>query len=274
MQFLTGVRQKVAQLISENATVLLTAGGVVGTVGTGFLAARGGIKAARILDDLKQHKANEINRGHDGSDPDKIAYAENMTVSKAEIALTVGPQFIPPVIIGTATIASIIFSHRMSAQKAAALAAAYGLAERNLGEYKEKLAEHLTGPKKEKLETEIAQDRVNKTPGHDSVIIIEGDGDVLCFDAPTGRYFKSNPEKIRRAVNSANAEILRHGGASASQFYDELELPPTSWSDEVGWGIGEQIEINFDYVKDPHDRPCLSIDFKKLPSMDWNSSYS
>lgn len=269
MQFLREVQQKAATLVAENATTLLTAGGVVGTVATGILAGRAGLKSARILQEAQAVKKADILRGGQvpsGEIPDDV-------LSKTEKLVAIGPQFIPPVIIGGATIASIIFSNRMSAQKAAALAAAYGLAERNLSDYKEKVAEKLTGPKQEAIDKEIAQDRVNKTPGYDKVVIIEGSDDSLCLDESTGRYFKSNPEKIRRAVNATNAEILRHGGASVSHFYDELELPPTSWSDTVGWGMGEQMDIKYNYIEAPDARPVLAIDFKKMPSLHWNESY-
>jgi hypothetical protein len=249
VQFLREVQQKAAVLVAENATTLLTAGGVVGTVATGILAGRAGLKSARILQEAQAVKKADILRGGQvpsGDIPDDV-------LSKTEKFVAIGPQFIP--------------------QKAAALAAAYGLAERNLSDYKEKVAEKLTGPKQEAIDKEIAQDRVNNTPGYDRVVIIEGSDDSLCLDESTGRYFKSNPEKIRRAVNATNAEILRHGGASVSHFYDELELPPTSWSDTVGWGMGEQMDIKYNYIEAPDGRPVLAIDFKRMPTMHWNESY-
>jgi len=260
VQLLNDVKQKAVTVLQENSSTLLTAGGVVGTVATAILAGRGGIKAGRILReaeaDLRVDNANDD--------------LELPTMDKFKLA---APQFIPPIVTGTLTVTSIIFANRMSAQKAAALAAAYGLAERNLSEYKEKVTEKLTGPKKQAIDDELAQDRVNGTPGYDKVILVEGDGDVLCMDQPTGRYFKSSPEKIRRAENATNAEILRHGGASASHFYDELELPPTTWSDEVGWGIGEQMNLVFSYVEAPDHKPVLAIDFKNMPTLHWKESY-
>jgi len=273
VQFLSEVTKKGAKLLEENSSVLLTAGGVIGTITTGVLAGRGGFKAARIIDEAKEEMANDLNRRHDGSEIEKIVFAKDVSLPTSEMAKILAPHIIPPVLTGSLTIGAIIFAHRLNAQKITALVAAYGLADKRLDEYKAKVSEHLTGPKKEKLETEIAQDRVNTTPGHDRVIIVEGDGDVLCFDEPTGRYFKSSPEKIKRAVNATNAEILRHGGAPASYFYDELELPPTSWSNELGWSRGEQVELAFNYVRDPNERPCLSIDFKKMPSEEWNTDY-
>lgn len=263
MQFITEVKQKAVVLIEQNATTLLTAGGVVGTVATAVLTGRATFKAAEIIRNEEVKHVEEADK-------------HTMGLSTVERAKVVWPLYVPPVVIGGATIASIIMANRMSAQKAAALAAAYGLAERNLTEYKTKVSEKLTGPKRQQIDDEIARDRVhNSTADHEQIVIIEGSDNVLCFDEPTGRYFKSTPEKIRRAVNATNAEILRHNGASVSYFYDELELPPTNWSDTLGWGIGEQMDVKYSYIeaKDGSGRPVLSIDFQKAPTMSWNDGY-
>jgi hypothetical protein len=158
-------------------------------------------------------------------------------------------------------------ANRMSAQKAAALAAAYGLAERNLSEYKDKVSEKLTGPKKQQIDDEIAQERVNRAPGHDTIVI--ADGEILCFDEPTGRYFRSTMDKIKNAVNTTNAEILHHDFANATFFYEELDLPGTTWTDEVGWNSDQLLDLKFSTVLTPDDKPCIAIDFKVLPKPDY-----
>src|SRR4051794_15145065 len=244
VQLLNDVKQKAVTVLQENSSTLLTAGGVVGTVATAILAGRGGIKAGRILReaeaDLRVDNANDD--------------LELPTMDKFKLA---APQFIPPIVTGTLTVTSIIFANRMSAQKIAALAAAYGLAERNLSEYKEKISEKLTGPKAQQIDDEIAQDRVNRTPGHETIII--GDGDVLCFDACTGRYFKSTVEQIRAAMNSTNAEILNHDYVRASDFYEQLGLKPTTWTDETGWNREHLPELKITSGKTDDNKPYISI---------------
>lgn len=257
--FIVDIKQKVVGLLEENATTLLTAGGVVGTVATAILTGRATFKASEII---RQEELEHIVE----------ADGHTMGLSNWERTKLVWPLYIPPVLTGSATVASIVLANRMSAQKAAALAAAYGLAERNLSEYKEKVAEKLTGPKQQQIEDELAQEQANRTPGGENLVIIEG-GDVMCLDRPTGRYFKSTMEKINQAVNATNAEILRHNGANASYFYDELELEGTTWSDRVGWGIGEQISLTISTVIGPGNKPCIAFDFSPLPSFDYDTSH-
>ena len=269
MQFLNDVTQKAAKFAETNAAALLTAGGVVGTVATAVLAGRGGYKYAEILAKEKGRRAAEENNKLEiVSDPKDLISPEDVTLDNWEKAKLAVPYFLPPVVVGGATIASIIMSNRVSAQKAAALAAAYGLAERNLSEYKEKVQEKLTGPKKKAIEEEISQDRVNRSEGYQNVVIV--DGEVLCFDEPTGRYFRSTMEKIKQAVNETNAEILNdRGWVNATAFYERLGMPATSWTDDMGWNTDELVELKFDTVTSPDGRPCIAVDFQVLPKPDY-----
>jgi hypothetical protein len=252
VQLFNDVKEKVATLASENASTLLTAGGVVGTIATAVLTGRASIKAYEVL----RTKAEQLEEDDDPVD-----------LTTAQKVLITAPYFIPPVITGSATIASIIMANRISAQKAAALIAAYGLSQKQFEEYKEKVSEKLTGPKQNQVVDELAQERVNRTPGHETIVVVEGE--VLCFDQPTGRYFRSTMEQINQAVNSTNAEILHHDHATASYFYEELGMPATSWTDEVGWNTDQLLELSISTVLDPSNRPCIAIDFKTLPRADY-----
>jgi len=264
VQFLNSFEQEAGIFIKENATLLLTAGGVVGTVGTGVLAARGGMKYAEILRKQREEIQTEELGLVDPEQP--LPQLDKMT--KVKLAV---PYFGPPILLGSVTIASIIMSHRMSAQKIAGLAAAYGLAERNLEEYKAKISEKLTGPKKQQVDDEIAQERVAKTPGHETIII--GSGKILCFDACTGRYFESTVEKIRAAMNTINSEILQNENARASEFYELIGLSPTTWTDEVGWNRDHLPELRLTSGKTDDERPYISIDFSVLPKTDYQKHY-
>lgn len=260
MQFIKDFQQAAGVFVKENATLLLTAGGVVGTVGTAVLAARGGYKYAEIL--RKQQEKLQIEE-LDLIDPEQpLPQLDKMTKIKLG-----APLFAMPALVGGVTIASIILSHRMSAQKIAGLAAAYGLAERNMAEYKEKVVEKLTGPKQTAVVDEIAQDRMDRADGYQNIVVIEGE--VLCFDEPTARYFRSTMENIKRAVNKTNEEIINSDYADATFFYNELGLPKTTWSDEVGWNRDQLLEMKYTTGLSPDGRPCISIDFKFIPRQDF-----
>lgn len=265
MQFIKGMQQQAARFFTENSAALLTATGVVGTIATGVLAGRGGFKANQIISQAQLDKYAMLEHEANTTGTEVPPFPPKLT--KTEIVALVGPHILPPLLTGGGTIAAIIFAHRMDAQKIAALAAAYGLAERNLSEYKEKAAEKLTGPKRDQIETDLAQEAVNRTPGHEVLVI--GDGEVLCFDKANGRYFKSTMETIKAAVNATNSEINNHEKASASYFYEELSLNATTWSDMMGWNRDNMCELIYSSVLTDDGKPCIAIDFKHFPREDY-----
>lgn len=259
---LTIITKKAGQFLEDNASTILTAGGVVGTTMTAILTAKASFRAAEILAE-KQIQAEDVDGGY-----------PNRFLTKTDKVKAVWPLYIPPVVIGTATIGSIVAANMMSAKRAAALAAAYGISERNLREYKEKVTEKLGMNKERALRDEIAQDRVRNNPPNKEVLILAG-GDVLCFDMTTGRYFRSTMDTLKKAENTVNQELFNHQYASLSHFYDEVGLAPTSFSDEVGWNTAQTgpLEIRFSTVMSPDNQPCIAIDFTTPPKTEYTQLY-
>jgi hypothetical protein len=248
------VQDAATRFLTDNATTVLTATGVVGTVATAVLSFRAGMKSERIINDNRF----------------TVTVEEETELSTMDKVKLVGGHVVPPVATGAGTITAIIMADRISAKRAAALAAAYGVAQGQLDEYKAKVLEKLGVQKSEKLHADLAQDRMEKNQNANQVIII-GDN-VLCYDMATDRYFQSSMEAIRTAENKANREILECGYYSATDFYDQLGLESTTWSDDVGWHQNFQLEYSTIPAKD--GRPCLAIDFSRLPTSDYVREHS
>lgn len=256
-----GIQTSTHQFLSNNASTILTAGGVVGTVATAVLTGKATFKAAEIIHEEEIRRIAQADR-------------DTMGLSTFTKVKLVGPQYIPPIIVGGLTIASIVMANKISASRAAALAAAYGVTQKQFEEYKAKVAEKLTGPKKTSINDELAQDRVTNTPNRE--VIILADGEVLCFDQFTGRYFRSSVERIRKAEQTINRRLATCAYASLTEFYDEIGLPPTTVSDTVGWSMLDQdqaFEIQLSTVMTPDEKPCIAIDFNVLPKPDYTRTY-
>lgn len=262
------LQKKAQHLLSENASAILTAGGVVGTVGTAILTGRASFKAAEIIHLEELDRVVEAEKVTEDDKPIEI-----QRLSKTEKVGLVWPQFLPPVGLGVATIASIIMANRISATRAAALAAAYGVSQNQLEEYKTKALEKLGVNKEQKLRDELAQDRVNENPPNKEVIILAS-GNVLCYDMLTGRYFQSTVENIKKAENRINTVLTNTQSASLSEFYDEL-LPATTYTDNVGWSQIEDgmIDVKFSTVMSPNQEPCIAVDFNVYPHPDYTKLY-
>lgn len=252
---ITSLGKKAHDLIGEHSTALLTGVGVVGTITTAVLAGRGAYKASQIVGESNATKVEDMD--------------ENLT-TKEKVELT-WQLYIPAVGTGAATITAIIFANRIGARRTAAMAAAYGLSDRAFSDYKEKVKEKLGVGKETKIVNDIAQDRVNNNPP-DRVVVV-GAGDVLCMDASTGRYFMCTHERIQKAQNEVNREIINHSSCSLSSFYDMIGLKPTAYSNDVGWNLNHVMEIVHSLTMSPDDRPCLVIDFSVAPIASFDKLY-
>lgn len=259
---LVGLAHKAKFLMNNNSTTILSGVAVAGTVTTAYLTGQATFKAARIIDREKEILPKPGEKDFDSS----VKY--DLT-SSGKVKL-VWRHYIPPFVTGVTTIACIVAANRIGAKKIAALAVSSAISERALQEYKAKVVEKL-GPKQDvALRDEIAQDRVLNQPVRSGEVIIAGTGEVLFFDLTTGRYFQSTVEEVKKAVNKVNHELNNMMYTSLSRFYEELDIPTTTYSDMVGWNANQQMDIEFSTVLSSDNRPCIAIDFNPAPFVEYD----
>lgn len=263
----TGLVQNVHRakfLLENHSTTILTGVGVGGTIATAYLTGRASFKAARLISEEQDVLMAAWREGESDVPPAEVSRTQKVKVS--------WKLYIPPVATGVTTITCIIVANKISSKKIAALAVAGGISERALQEYKDKVVERLGSRQDQKIRDEIAQDRVNNHPINKE-IILAGTGEVLCYDLTTGRYFQSTVEDIKRAENKVNYELLHHMSASLSEFFDELGLPSTNYTDSVGWSPGHICKVVLSTVMSPDNRPCIAVDFEQPPHMEYARVY-
>jgi hypothetical protein len=241
--------KQVERFVIDNAPGILTGVGVVGAVSTAFLTGKATFKATELL-------TNERERRY------RMDEAPMETKDKIQV---VWIAYLPPAGALGVTVTAIICANRISTGRVAALATAYSLSEKRFGEYREKIAEKFNPTKERQVRDEIAQDRVNANPPSESQIVIAGNGDVICHDRPTGRYFKSNMEKMRSLQNDINAEVNEVGYSPLSFLYQGLGLSPTPYSDQLGWTTSKMLNLQFSAVLTTDNQPCISIDYDVEP---------
>jgi ACT domain-containing protein len=239
--------KRVEKLTIDNSPSILTAIAATGVVTTAFLTGKASISAYREMAE-EQAATTEI-------------------LENKEVVRLVWKNYIPPVISGTLTIAAVITANRVGNRRAAAVATAYSISERAFSEYREKVVEKIGEKKDRTIRDEIAQDHVTKNPPDEKTVIITARvGNVLCYDMFTGRYFNSCMETLKQAENSINHDIIHNGYASLSDFYDEIGLGATSFSDEVGWSGGNLMEVIFSTTLADDNKPCITLDFNLSPN--------
>lgn len=243
---LNNVFRAAQQFVTNNTPGILTGLGAAGVVTTAVLTGKAGYTSGLILAD---------------------EYSEHVSKSNAPIkdkAKKVWREFIPPAIAGVATVTVIIAANRVGSRRTAAIAAAFNISEKMAEEYKTKVVETFGKKAEEKVRVDLASDQMDRTPGRD-VVIITG-SDVLFFDRYSGRYFTSDIEKVRQAVNKINHQVNNSYYASMTDFYDLIGLERTEVSDEFGWNADELLEVDFTAVLTPGSaKPAIAISFNKAP---------
>jgi len=171
----------------------------------------------------------------------------------------------PTIIAATFTTSCIIGGHQVSMKRNVALAGAYKLSEETLKKYKTKWAEHVPEKKRKEYEEEI----IRETPGFADVpewTDTDEKGLVLCFDLRSGRYFKTNLNKIEKAQNELNRLLIDEMYVSLNDAYCALETETIGLGDDLGWNVDDGL-VDFvvgSMVTDA-GQPILTLDFRVWP---------
>lgn len=231
---------KKTKLNSPEIMTVLAAGGVVATA---YLSAKGAFEASKTL-----HRED--------ADP----WKQQTFTQKAKI---VWPEFIPAAVVGGSTIACVIGSHRVHTRRTAAAVAAYSLTERAFAEYRAKVEETLGKNKAEKVEAAVAEQRMIDHPHSQArEVIIASGGDTLCYDMTTGRYFQSDMQTLKAAMNRVNERLLREHTMSIKEFYHELDVYPNQHIDNLGWDVETGLmALVFTPTLTDKGEPCLAFTF-------------
>ncbi len=265
---LVAIAKRVEKFTVDNSPLILTVVGVTGTVTTALLTAKATIKAVHIVESERR------DREYLASVPDPSVYGvKNLELNKTEVFKLVWKEYIPSVGVGVLTVVAIVGANQIGTRRAAALAAAYSMSEHAFTEYRDKVVEKIGLAKEKNVRDDLAQERVNKNPLGEKQIIIAGSGDVTCYEAFTGRYFKSSMEELKSAQNAINYQINNNFYASLGDLYDRLGLPHTSESNEVGWNSDKLLELYFSTVLGDNGQPCLSFEYQVVPIRNYDNTH-
>lgn len=246
------------KLVKSHSPEILTGLSVAGVATTSYLVGKASFKASEVIrDDILKEK-EKLPQDSEGNI--SVRY---FRTHKENIKL-VWKMYIPPTVSGVATIACIIGASKSNSRRTTAAVTAYSLTERAFSEYREKVVEQIGKGKEQKIRDDINQDRINKnTVAKSEMVVLSGDR-VLCCELYTKRYFRSDMESLRTAQNNINEKVLKEWYVSLDQFYDEIDLDHTSYSDKVGWDSDRLLLLEFSTVLSQDGQPCLAFEYNYL----------
>lgn len=250
MASLSELAKRAEKFTFDNSPFLLTAVGAAGVLTTAVLTARATFKAAQVLDEEKANRFKETRRYEPIPATDAIKLTWMYYVPAAGSAIL--------------TCGAVVGANQISTRRAAALAAAYSISEKAIAEYKDKVAEKFGEVKAKQVVDEVQKDRINNNPPSKDLVILSGK--QLCFDSYSGRYFESDMESLKKAMNDLNYKINTENYASLNDFYDLVGLDRTTMGEEVGWSLDKLMDIHFTTTLSPDGRPAISMDYTVVPT--------
>lgn len=180
----------------------------------------------------------------------------------------VAPVYWPTAAIAAASTACIVGSKIIDYRKHAALVAAYELCQENLKDVQKSIVETVGEKKAKAIKDNVAKNKVIENPPKDDNIIFTGYGDSLCYDSVSGRYFKTNYEKIYQAELSINKRLLSENYILLNEFYDLIGLPDIEIGSRLGFNgymFGEGMEISYSSQLTENKIPCMVINYDIVP---------
>ena len=253
MKFIKSVRASA----TKHSPEILTAIGIAGMVTTTVLAVKATPKALKQIEEVKFEQ-----------NKDELTPVETIKAA--------WKPYIPAAVTGVASIACLIGSNSVHTKRNAALMTAYKISETALTEYKEKVVETIGEKKEKNIRDAINKDKLEKNPVSKTEVIITEKGNTLCYDAHSDRYFKSDIDKIRRAVNELNYRMTSgmEMYISLNEFYDSIGLSHTHVGDELGWCVSDGlIDVHYGAQMAENDQPCIVIEHLTPPKYGFNKLY-
>ena len=252
---LKNMASDVKSTMVKNAPGILVGVGIVGMVGTTILAVRATPKAIKLIENKKRE-------------------LEVDSLTPVETVKTTWKCYIPAAVSGAMSTACLIGASSVSARRNAALATAYNLTKVALNDYKDAVVETIGEKKEQVVRDTVAKKKIERDPVTNTEVIVTERGTTLCYDAVFGRYFRSDIDTIKRAVNELNRNVVSSMYASLNEFYDEIGLPPIEIGDKLGWNMDDgQIEVDFSSQLAADGTPCLVISFNVAPDYGFSKFY-
>lgn len=204
---------------------------------------------------------------------DKLKYDEYTRNDFVKYAAT---KMAVPALIGIAGVACFFGAQKIAAKKQLLLASAYSIASETLATYQDKVIDKLGEETHRDILKDIAEeDLANEFPQdptdecQEPTVIgktTPADGDCLCYDRVTGRYFYSSKEKIREAEAAVVKKCANEMFVPVNDLYEELGLPDYSFiGNAIGWDATRCMpDIVFRSMLDENDTPCLVLIYSTI----------
>lgn len=238
--------------LKKHSPEIMVIAGVVGVVASAVMACKATTKASEIIDDTKDQmdKIKKVAAMPDVEDYTEEDMKKDIAIVYTQTAVKFVKLYGPSVLLGAASIASILAGHNITRKRNVALAAAYATIDNSFKDYRshvierfgEQLDKELRYNIKAKEFSEIVTDDKGKEKTTKKTVEVADPNtysDYARFfdDGCTGwqKDAELNLVFLKQQQNWANDLLKRKGHLFLNEVYDMLGIPRTKAGQIVGW---------------------------------------
>lgn len=254
--------------LKKHSPEIMMVAGVVGTVASAVMACKATTKIDTILD---EHKV-KVDKIHDVVDEAKNGERDNYTVEDGKKDLTIvytqtGLKLVklyaPAVIVGVASVTSIVAGHNVLRKRNIALAAAYTAVDKSFKEYRGRVVERFGKEldrelryniKAKEVEEIVVDENGKETVVKNTVDVVDPNtySEYAKFfdDGCTGwdKDADYNLMFLRKQQAHANDMLQAKGYLFLNEVYDMLGIPRTKAGQVVGWVYDEKHPVGDNFI--------------------------
>ena len=245
---IANIFKSVSASVAKHSPEILTGIGIAGMIATTIISVKATPKAIRLLEAKKEKLEVE-------------------KLTAAETVKTAWKCYVPAAVTGVASVACLVGASSVHLRRNAALTAAYTLSETALREYREKVVETIGEKKEQTVRDAVAKEQVKNHPVNSNAVVVTGSGNTLCYDPFTDRWFKSDIDKLHKAENEINSQMLDEGTVSLNDFYYQIGLGEASVGYHIGWSYNRDgfVKLNLSSTIASDGTPSIVLGFQKEP---------
>lgn len=255
--------------LKKHSPEILVVTGVVGTVASAVMACKATTKVNFVLEETK----NQVDIIHEGADNGEVmGYLENgevgmvpysdedskkdLTIVYAQTGLKLAKLYAPAVLLGAASITSILVGHNIMRKRALAYAAAYTAADTTLKQYRSRVIERL-GEKMDKellynikakeVEETVVNEDGTETTVKKTVEVADSTAALgfytFCFDETASgwqRDAEANKFFLLRQQEYANEKLRANGRIFLNEVLDMVGIQRCPAGQHVGWVLNSE----------------------------------
>lgn len=251
--------------LKKHSPEIMVIAGVVGVVASAVMACKATTKASDIVEETKDQmdKIKTVAETHDAEEYSEEDMKKDTTIVYTQAAVKFIKLYAPSVLLGAASITSILAGHNITRKRNIALAAAYATIDKGFKSYRANVVERFGkdldkelryNVKAKEFDEIVTNDKGKEKTVKKSVEIADPNtySDYARFfdDGCTGwqKDAELNLVFLKHQQNYANELLQRKGHLFLNEVYDMLGIPRTKAGQIVGWVYDEKNKRGDNFV--------------------------